>query len=81
MVLQLGGVDDHHVIVVSDLRHTLMQAARGQGHDPERERRLRWHLRIHGGEIGPFQRATGRVRVHQQYLLSSLDEDVSQPDR
>jgi hypothetical protein len=81
VVLQLGSVDYHHVIGIGDLGQALVQAARRQGDDPERERRPGRQPRVHGGQVGPFQGAAGRVRVDEEHTLPGLGEDVGQPDR
>ena len=82
MVLELRRGDDHHVVRLSDLGQAAVQFARGQGHDPEWEGRLRrGQVRIHGGKIGPLERAARRVRVYQQHAVPGLCENVCQPDR
>jgi len=81
VVLDLRGVDNHYVIVTGDRGQPTVQLAGGQRHDPERERLPRRNPRVHGRQVGPFQGAARRVRVHQQHAVARLGEHVRQPDR
>jgi hypothetical protein len=75
-------VDDHDVVRLGDLGDAAVQLTRGQCHDPEREGRLgRRQVRIHGGEVGPLERAARRIRVYEQHAVPGLCENVCQPDR